>query len=406
MNITLIAGTYEPEHCGVADYTAHLREHLMQRGVQSTVLTTHTAAQIASDSTVHGTIAEWNIANLLPLAKAVCQTQADLLHIQHAAGTYRFDRSMFLLPPLLRMLGWKAPIITTIHEYGWWEWEPKGIPPQLIESLKMWGQKRGRWDREDGFLLTYSDAIITTNEIAQTVIQSRLPKLKASLHQIPIGANVEVAKIDRQFARHQLRQTYQWSPETPVIAFFGFLHPVKGIEVLLTAFQQVLTCYPQARLLLIGGVESLSLPGQQADDYWNKLEQLIQSLDLNPAVQMTGYLENKAVSQLLAGVDIGVLPFNHGVTLKSGSLLAFMAHALPIVATRATPPDPKLEHSSALQLIPARSSNALAEKLILLLSNSELRNQLSLAADQFSQAFNWKNIADQHLAIYQTALAQ
>lgn len=403
MNITLIAGTYEPEHCGVADYTAHLRQHLMHRGIQSTVLTTHPAAKIASDPTVCGAIADWNIANLFPLAQAVCQTQADVLHIQHAAGTYRFDRSMFFLPPLLRLLGWKAPIVTTIHEYGWWEWQPKGIPPQLVETLKTWGQEQGWWDREDGFLLTQSNAIITTNEIAQTVIRSRLPKLKASLHQIPIGANVEVANISREFARQQLRQAYQWSAETPVIAFFGFLHPVKGVEVLLTAFQQVLTRCPQARLLLIGGVQSLSLLGQQAENYWNKLEQLIQSLDLNAAVQMTGYLENKAVSQLLSGVDIGVLPFNHGVTLKSGSLLALMAHALPIVATRATPPDPKLEHA-ALQLVPTRSSNALAEQLILLLSNSEFRDQLSSAAHRFSQAFNWENIADQHVAIYQTIL--
>ncbi|MCU0547957.1 MAG: glycosyltransferase [Leptolyngbya sp. Prado105] len=399
MNITFIAGTYRPEHCGVADYTAHLRHYLTQRGMHSTVLTTHAAA--TSDPTVQGAIAHWNIANLLPLAQAICKTQTDILHIQHAAGTYQFDRSMFLLPPLLRSLRFKAPIITTIHEYGWWEWQPQGIPPQWIEHLKMWGQNRGWWDREDGFLLTYSNAIITTNEIAQTTIQTRLPNLKASLHQIPIGANVEVAKLDRGSSRQHLRQSYHWSTDTPVIAFFGFLHPVKGLEVLLHAFQQVLTCHPQARLLLIGGVESLSLPGEQAENYWNKLKQLIQDLKLTTAVEMTGYLQNESVSQMLLGSDIGVIPFNHGVTLKSGSLLALMAHALPIVATRSTPSDPKLENNPALKLVLTRSSDALAEKLILLLEDHDLRNRLSQAAQQFSQDFSWKNIADRHLAIYQ-----
>jgi glycosyltransferase involved in cell wall biosynthesis len=402
MNITFIAGTYELEHCGVADYTAHLRHHLLQCGVQSIVLTTHAAAKKSADLTVRGAVADWNMRNLLPLAQAICKTQTDILHIQHAAGTYQFDRSMFLLPPLLRLLGFKAPIVTTIHEYGWWEWQPQGIPPQWIENLKMWGQNHGWWDREDGFLLTYSDAIITTNEIAQTVMRSRLPNLKASLHQIPIAANVEVADLDRQFARQQLRQAYHWSNDTPVIAFFGFLHPVKGIETLLNAFQQVLTQYSQARLLLIGGVESLSLPGAQAEHYWNRLKQLIYSLGLNASVEMTGYLDNETVSRMLAGVDIGVLPFNHGVTLKSGSLLALMAHALSIVATRSTPSDPKLEESSALEMVLPRSSHALAQKLILLLENGEYRHQLSQAAYQFSQAFTWNNIADQHLAIYQT----
>jgi glycosyltransferase involved in cell wall biosynthesis len=402
MNITFIAGTYEPEHCGVADYTAHLRHHLLQRGVQSLVLTTHAAAKKSADPTVQGAIANWNMRNLLPLAQAICKTQTDILHIQHAAGTYQFDRSMFLLPPLLRLLGFKAPIVTTIHEYGWWEWQPQGIPPQWIENLKMWGQQRGWWDREDGFLLTYSGAIITTNEIAQAVMRSRLPNLKASLHQIPIAANVEVADLDRQSAKQQLRQTYHWSDDTPVIAFFGFLHPVKGIETLFNAFQQILAQHPQTRLLLIGGVESLSLPGEQAEHYWNQLKQLIHSLGLNAAVEMTGYLDSETVSRMLAGVDIGVLPFNHGVTLKSGSLLALMAHALPIVATFSTPSDPKLEESSALEMVPVRSSHALAQKLILLLENGEYRNQLSQAASQFSHAFTWKNIADQHRTIYQT----
>lgn len=402
--IALIAGNYRPESCGVADYTAHLRQQLANRGIQSIVLTTHDVAETTADPTVYGVIKRWHLDSLLPLVQAIHATKADLLHIQHAAGTYGFNRAIFLLPLLLKLTQYQSPIVTTIHEYGWWEWHPKGIPPTWIERLKTWGQRQGWWDREDGFLLTQSDALITTNAGAETVIHARLPALKAPVYRIPIGANITVSPIDRQLARQQLRQRCGWSNEAQIIAFFGFLHPVKGLETLLPAFQQVIKNQSNARLLLIGGVESLALPDQQADRYWQQLCHLIDDLKLDTFVYMTGYLDANCVSEYLSGVDIGVLPFNHGVTLKSGSLLAMLAHALPVVATRSTPPDFDLEQQSWLRLVPPRQVSALATVLDQLLADSWLQQQLGTAGYQFSQQFDWENITNAHLDIYTSVL--
>jgi polysaccharide biosynthesis protein PslF len=402
MRIALIAGTYRPEHCGVADYTARLRQHLKQRGIESIVLTTYSKAIAPTDNNeIQEVIEQWNLKCILPLIQAIHASKADLLHIQHAAGTYGFDRSIFLLPLLLRLTGWRAPIVTTVHEYGWWEWQPKGIPPRWLEWLKTWGQQQGWWDREDGFLLTQSAAIITTNAGAEATIQARLPHLQSRLHRIPIGANVEVSPLNGQ-TRQQLRQRYGWSNDAQVIAFFGFLHPVKGLENLLSAFQIVLAKCPLARLLLIGGVESLALPSEQASSYWQRLEYKVAELNLNSCVYMTGYMDADAISQSLAGVDIGVLPFNHGVTLKSGSLLTLMAHALPIVATCANPAEIGLE--KVVQIVPPRSIVSLADEITNLLQDANLRQRLGAAAYQFSRQFNWINIADAHLSIYQSIL--
>lgn len=122
LRIAFIAGTYQPDRCGVADYTARLRSALRDRGVESVVLTTRAAAQTATDPTVWGVVDDWQLRNLFPLKRAIRATAADVLHIQHAAGTYGFQRAIFLLPLLLRSLGNRKPIVTTVHEYGWWEW--------------------------------------------------------------------------------------------------------------------------------------------------------------------------------------------------------------------------------------------------------------------------------------------
>lgn len=404
--IAFIAGTYHPQRCGVAHYTAHLQQCLHERGFETVVLTTRAAAESVGESGVVGAVDRWHLSELPRLVQAIHASGADLLHIQHAAGTYQFDRSLFLLPLLLRISGWQQSIITTIHEYGWWEWQPKLIPAGLLEGLKVWGQQHGWWDREDGFLLTMSDRIITTNSDASRVVCERLPRLASILHQIQIGANVQ-ASVTHQFESHQhLRMRCGWPPDAKVFAFFGFLHPVKGIETLIQSFQKVVQSHPEARLVLVGGVESLALPRAEADQYWNRLQQLIQDNGLGMFVHMTGYLSPEEVSQCLAGADIGVLPFNHGVTLKSGSLLALFAHRLPVIATRATPPDPELEQPQLLTLVPPKNAVSLAEEMVSLLENLSLQKELGMAGYQFGQQFSWAGIGDRHQELYISLLTR
>ncbi|MBF2048077.1 MAG: glycosyltransferase [Elainella sp. C42_A2020_010] len=402
VRVAFVAGTYQPQHCGVAHYTAHLCQALSARGIESLILTTHEAANQLNDPTVQGAVNRWRLSELLALVQAIIESKVDCLHIQHAAGTYGFDRAIFLLPLLLRLRGWRLPIVTTVHEYGWWEWRPAYLPSPLLEWLKTWGQRRGWWDREDGFLLTYSDAIITTNQQAEQIIYQRLPHLKSVTHRIPIAANVETALLDRSTARQMVQQAYGWSGEVAIIAFFSFLHPVKGLETLLPAFQQVVAIYPQARLLLIGGVESLALPRAQASCYWEQLKALVAELGLTEVVQMTGYSDQ--VSAYLRAADLGVLPFHAGITLKSGSLLAMMAHRLPIVATRSNPPDPDLTDESLLKLVSPRDASALATALLELLTDPAQQHRLSQAAWCYSQQFSWTHIADAHLRVYNTVI--
>lgn len=400
IQVTFIAGTYRPNQCGVADYTAHLRHQLAQHDIQSVVLTTHGAAQAIADPSVHGVVPDWKPSSLLPLVRSILSLKTNILHIQHAAGTYQFQRSLFLLPPLLRMLGYRHPIVTTAHEYGWWEWQPSWLPAGLLEVIKTGGQQRQWWDREDGFLLTGSQAIITTNDNIARIICERLPGLQPRLASIPIAANIEVAPIERLTARAQLRDRCRWAEATQVIAFFGFLHPVKGLETLLKAFRQVVIDHPQARLLLIGGVETLALQGAEAKNYWEQLQQEITTLGLDEFVHRTGYVSAETASHLLSGSDIGVLPFNPGVTLKSGSLLALLAHRLPTIITRSDETDASLIQKEIVELIPPRDVDSLANKLALLLDHSERCHDLSQAGYEFVQQFSWSAIAKRHSEIY------
>ena len=400
IHVTLIAGTYEPTRCGVAHYTDRLRTSLNELGLSSVVITTHEAAQAATKPDIIGAVHDWSLGALIPLVRSLHTIPTDILHIQHAAGTYGFERAIFLLPLLLHATGWRKPIIITVHEYGWWEWQPRWFPSPLLEYLKQWGQRQGWWDREDGFLLTHSDAIITTNNEAEIVLRERLPAFDDRIHRLAIAPNIDVTPIDQTIARRSLRQACGWVEETDIIVFFGFLHPVKGLETLLAAFKQVRMTHPQARLLLLGGVESLALAGEQAEHYWQTLHALTDALALGNTVHFTGYVAAETASHYLSGADIGVLPFNHGVTLKSGSLLTLWAHGLPVIATRSHSPDCALDQ--CLSLIAPRDVDGLAIALAELLSHSAQRKRLAEAGHDAVQTMGWNAIAKTHLHLYQS----
>jgi glycosyltransferase involved in cell wall biosynthesis len=402
--VAMVAGTYRPERCGVAHYTRRLRSALDERGVSSLVLTTGEAARALGDPSVVGVVRGWGLPDLPALVRALRSTRADVIHIQHAAGTYGFKRAIFFLPPLLRAAGVHAPLVTTVHEYAWWEWEPRFVPRGAVEALKTWGQRRGVWDREDGFLLTGSDALITTNAHFADAIATRLPGLAPRLYRAPLVMNIDVAPVERDEGRDEVRSRLGWSLEAPVVAFFGFLHPVKGLETLLKAFVKVLEDQPQARLLLIGGVESLALHGEEAAWYWNKLQALTAELGLDGTVTMTGYVPGEEASRLLSSADVGVLPFNYGLTLKSGALLTLFAHGLPVVATRPDTPEPELAEGRLVRLVERRDVPGLAAALLGLLADATERARLAEAGRAYTRHLSWSVIAERHVEVYETVL--
>lgn len=401
--VAMVAGTYRPERCGVGHYVQRLRFALDERGVSSLVLTTKEAARDSEDPRVKSVVRGWGLPDLPALVRAVRRAGPDVIHIQHAAGAYGFKRAVFFLPPLLRAAGCRAPLVTTVHEYGWWEWEPRGVPSGAIEALKTWGQRRGVWDREDGFLLTGSDVLLTTNTHAEASITERLPWLSSRIHRVPLVANVDTVPVGRDEARAEARSRYGWPPDAEVVAYFGFLHPVKGIENLLKAHKEVLKSCPKARLLLVGGVESLAL-GDEADWYWNKLQTLARELGLDGTAALTGYLPEEEASRLLSGADVGVLPFNEGVTLKSGTLLALFAHGLPVVATRPDPPEPDLVDGRLVRLVERRDVAGISAVLSELLADASQRARLGEAGRIYTRNLSWSAIAERHEQVYEAAL--
>jgi len=398
VRVAFVPGAFRPDRCGVSHYTERLMGELARRGVECLVLTTYGAARHHGRPEVIGVTPDWGPAVLLALPAALVRLRPDVLHIQHAAGSFGYRRMVLWLPALLRAVFPGLRLAVTAHEYGWWEWRPR-LFGSAWRRLGPWGEARALWDREDGTLLTAADVVITTHQGAMQSLLARLPQLASRIEHVRIGANIAEVAVDRGAARAALRQQYGWEADSFVFAYFGFLHPVKGLEVLLEAFQRLLAVRPRARLILAGGCQSLALDGEAGLSYEAGLRQRIARSGLEQAVRLTGYLSDEAVSAHLAGADAGVLPFTGGVTLKSGSLLAMWTHGLPVVATEPPVAEPPLRQASIL--VARRDPRALEEGLLRVMDDPALRRDLAAKARAAAADFAWPTIAERHLRIYE-----
>lgn len=386
--IAFIAGTYLPASCSISDYTARLHASLRDRGMESVVLTTHYAAEAAYDPHALGVVHGWRWTDLKALVKAVWDSGADALHIQYHPRLYGNRSAILLLPLLLRLSGWRSPIVTTVHEYGNWE-------SPAISGFTNWFKQ---WDRQGELLLRLSDATIAIAPETKTLMQARLPNLDRRLWYVPTATNVQPIAIDRSLARRDLRQQCHWDEDAIAIAYFGFLRPGKGLETLLLAFKQVLVTQPQARLLLMGGTDDPELGDRDINMYFAQLQTRIDKLDLHRFVHVTGYVNEETASRYLTGADLGVLPNDRGVSLNSSALMALLAHGLPAIATQKTA---SLPATHPLFLVPPLDVTALTTAIGESIDSLAKRRQRGEASRIFNETFNWQKVTQQHLEIYQ-----
>ncbi len=351
-----MVGRDEPQRDGVADYVQRLAPHLAPHAVEPLVVEAGGRVRAA--------------------ARELRALHPDLVHVQFAPSAYGYSPAIGLLPAMVRQ-----PVVTTLHEYGWWSW-PRYVPDAVWRPL----ERREIVDREAG-RLTAQTAVIVTTRAAADVVRQRTGR---PARLVPIGPNVERVPADRA----RTRREFGLPDRAPVVVFFGFVHPVKGVRYLLEAVAALrATAHPDLRLVVAGGFDSLALPGQEARDFEAEIGGRIAELGLEQAVTVTGWLPPERISALLQAADVAALPFTAGLTTKSGSLLAVLDHDLPLVGTRGPGTEPELE--AAALLGPVRESEVLAAHLDRALSGGAPTGGRSVA-----DAHSWPVIAQAHAEVY------
>ncbi|MFN8484828.1 MAG: glycosyltransferase [Anaerolineae bacterium] len=387
-SVLFVAGEYPPAQGGLGDYTRELGRALIAQGQACRVLTLAVPGVPVQDSAtpddppVSRAVRRWN----WPAWGTVRATaaQADIVHIQYQTAAYGMHPVANALPWLLRRR--RIPVVTTYHDTR---------IPYLFPKA---GRVR---DWATFALARWSDTTIATNNEDAAILRPAARRLAV----IPIGSNIAPMATEADGAAW--RAGHGIGPDVPLLVYFGFVNRAKGADTLVDALARLRAMGMPARLLMLGGQVGASDPTNQA--FLAETRAQAERLGVAEAMLWTDFLPEAEVSAALTAADVAVLPYRGGVSLQRGTLMAALAHGLPIVATRPTHPTPGplpgLTDDVDAALTAPESPTALAETVAALLADPARRTRLGAGARALAARFHWDTIARQHVEVYREVLS-
>lgn len=233
------------------------------------------------------------------------------------------------------------------------------------------------------YALAHADTITATGLHLATET-TRYAPAKAPVTVVPYGVDLE---------RFTPRQG--GASDHVVIGTVSRLSTEKGVRYLIEAFGELRERY--------GGDVSLRIAGEGPER--QRLEALIQRLNLESSVELRGWLEHEDVPGFLKELDVFVLPSTwegFGVAAAEAS-----AAGLPVVATNVYGiPDVVRDGQTGL-LTPPKDPGALARAIGRLVEDPRLRTRLGAAGREYvTRHYDWAHNAEQMASIYQQLLAK
>jgi len=176
--------------------------------------------------------------------------------------------------------------------------------------------------------------------------------------------------------------------DSSLIAWVGRLVPEKGLVYLLRAMRMVVEERGDARLVLVGD-----------GPLRTELMSLADRLGLGGRVDFVGPVGRGEVAELLSKSSVFVFP-----SLREGlpfSVLEAMACGLPVVGSDIPGVNDVVRHEENGFLVPPRDSKALAENILALLDDDEIRRRFGVEARKaIVNNYGWDTVLKKIEKIY------
>ncbi len=374
MRIGIISGEYPPMPGGIGAHCRVLAGRLAAEGHDLRILSRRgTVSETLPLATIDG----WGPGSLPAMRRWTAENRLEIVNLHYQTAAFDMAPWIHFAPSILG-----APLATTFHDLR---------APYLFPKagrMRPWIVQR---------LARSSAGIITTNAEDDAALR---------FHQrcklIPIGSSVARAQLSPD-ERKSLRATAGANDKTLLIGHFGFIKPVKGVDLLVEAVACLRGAGHDLRLAFIGGSSNTVDRGKDAG-YLRRLRERINASQLAEATHWTSHLPEAEVGRWLAAADLVALPFRDGASARRSSLIAAIHSGCAILSTTPSPTVDAFEHGRNLWLVAPGSAEAIAAAIDRLASDREQLRLLREGAAALGKRFAWDEIARQTLAFFETCL--
>jgi len=228
------------------------------------------------------------------------------------------------------------------------------------------------------------DMIIVYNQEAKNaLIQKNINAKKIAI--IPHGAYTFFKKYEKNYTER----------EENCVLFFGIIREDKGIEYLIKAAQIVSKKIPDLKVIIAGKGD------------FSKYYKYIKDFSLFEI--HNEYIPDEKVPELFKRAKFVVLPYDRPSTLvkggQSGVINIAYVFKRPVIATNVGAHMEYVENGKTGFIIPPKNVKALADAMMKLLKDDELRKNMGKYAYKKAQTeLSWNNIAKMHIKVYEEVL--
>jgi glycosyltransferase involved in cell wall biosynthesis len=257
------------------------------------------------------------------LVKQIRDFKPDVIHLE--LGHFWFNWSLPLLGD--------RPLVLTVHDALIHMGDKaSGKTPQWV------------WDRA---CHCARERIVHAQQIKDVLVQ-RLKISSNTVHVVPpvlMGDDTVAENVQEEEA---------------LVLFFGRIWEYKGLEYLIRAEPSITARCPQAKIVIAGKGEDLS--------HYRRIMS-------NPDrfIVHNEYVSDEKRAELFRRASLVVLPYIEAS--QSGVVRIAYRFGKPVVATTVGGLPELVDHGRTGYLVPPRDANALADAIVLLLKNKELRRQ-------------------------------
>lgn len=270
----------------------------------------------------------------------------------------------------------KIPLVVTYH--GDWEESYGG----LIRRVSVAFHNKFLVDK----ILSFADVIISPSK--SYVDRSRfLGKYRDKIVVVPNG--LPLTDFEIPYSKEECRERLGLSQHEKLILFFGFLSPYKGPDILIKAMPKVIKYISNVKLVFAG-------KGRMREE----LESLSRDLTIERNVMFMGFVPDGLKSLYYKAADVYCLPSMMKTECLPLTILEAMACGIPVIASDIGGiPDVVKSWENGL-LVPPMNSNALADAIIYLLENEEVRKKMGEDGRKKVESYSWEKIAEETERVY------
>lgn len=297
-----------------------------------------------------------NLSALLRIIRYIKQIAPDIIHIQSGAS---WELALKLFFP-------KIPLVVTMHDLT-------KHPSWSEQSLQF---KFQQWMLD--LAISFANVLIVHGEFMAAKAQELCRKrgLSKRIKSIPHGT---ISRYGNGVGKVHLE-----SPGN--VLFFGSLNKYKGVEYLIMAEPLIRNIIPGVNIHIEGNTN------QKA--YYQGLVKSESKIRL-----VLERADDRRVVELFQWADVIVLPYIEAS--QSGVLQLAMAFCIPPVVTQVGGLPEVVTNGVSGLVVPPNDAKALADAIIQLLTDIELRARVIQAQKDAQRGrYSWANIAQETLGLY------